>query len=217
MSHAKKIFKGNFSNLNPSMGSQVMLINRMGDLLKAAQENGEDINERANNVFLWVGGLHKDIQLYTCNYFFNYCGIEFDADEKTEARLKFLEPFFKYDRSTGYISHSFHAIDHRPWAVEYLDGTTFEDRLGNLAEQVAQEADIDTVTVDMVLTGVHKSCIEDIAQAYALVVDCIDHLNNPSVVRRGEAIQRFEGWLEYQIPDIKIFGQSLVSKIDHQV
>jgi len=71
------------------------------------------------------------------------------------------------------------------------------------------------VTVDMILTGVHRDCIEDIAQAYALVVECVDHINQPFVVRKAEQLQRFSSWLDAQIPDIKIFGQSMISKIEH--
>ena len=113
----------------------------------------------------------------------------------------------------GYKEETFELIAHYPWPIEFLDGTTFEERLDALANEVREEQALDIVTVDMVLTGVHRARIEDISQCYAVVVGCVEHIKQTSDIRRQEQIQRFNDWLEHQLPDMKTFGQFMLGKI----
>jgi hypothetical protein len=148
VSKTSKILKGEFPKKLFSLDQQVKIVNAAGDKLAERMAEGKSIDERANNLFLWLGSLNKDVQLYACQYLFNVKKIEFDADEKTEARLAFMEPHFEYG-GEGYSADTFQSIDHRPWPVEYLDGTTFEERLESLAE----EQGIEQTPVDLLLTG----------------------------------------------------------------
>lgn len=217
MGKAKNILKGKFPEKALSLNKQIQLINKIGSIILDDFSTGEDyskIDRKVNNLALWLGGLHPDLQVYAFQLLLNYHQIEFDADDKTEARMARIEERIGIGTKLGYKEETYEDITHYPWPIEYLDGTTFEDRLEALAEEVRSEQALDTVTVDMILTGVHRAAVDDIAQAYALVVACVDHIGQLSAARQAEQIQRFTGWLEFQIPDIKIFGQSLVSKID---
>lgn len=216
MGKAKNILKGKFPSRVLTLDEQIAVINKIGAKLFERFSTGESedkIDTKVNNLALWLGGLHPDIQVYAFQLLLNYYQIEFDANDKTEARMARLEERIGIGTKPGIKEYSYERINHYAWPVEFLDGTTFEDRLEDLAKEVREEQDLDIVTVDMVLTGVHTSTVEDIAQAYALVVACIDHIDQPFAVRQAEQIQRFSSWLEFQVPDIKLFGQSLVSKI----
>lgn len=207
MGKTKQILKGNFPEGQLTLDQQVKIVNRAGVLLK---ESEDKLDERANNLFIWLGGVNKDIQLYACKHIFNYCGISFDADEKVEARLAFLEPFFEYDPEAGYIADTFQSIDHRPWPVEYLDGTTFEDRLEELAKEVQKEQDLGIVTVDMVLTGTAPTDEQPIDVGYALVTACLYDLKErePGVVYY-ERFDRFINWLMTQSPELGVLAMRM--------
>lgn len=216
MGKSKNILKGKFPNKTLSLDDQIAIVNKIGKKLfnNFAEGISDDkIDAKCNNFALWLGGLHPDIQVYAFQLLLNYYQIDFFADDKTEARMARLEDRIKSGECEGFLEVTYQDINHYAWTVEFLDGTTFEDRLELLADEVREKQALDIVTVDMVLTGIHQSRIEDISQCYAVVVDCVEHIKQPFAVRRHEQIQRFNDWLEYQIPDIKVFGQLMVSDI----
>lgn len=172
MGKTKQILKGNFPEENLTLDQQVKIVNKATDKLAEA----DDIDDSANNLFLWLGGLDRDIQLYACQRLFNYKGVSFNADDKTEARLSFMEPFFEYIGEGGYTADTYQAIDHRPWPIEHLDGSTFEDRLSDLSDEMAPEIQ-DQITPDMILTGVVKPVDMEADKLFVLIGACLKDLS----------------------------------------
>lgn len=220
MSKTSKILKGKFPTEELTLDQQVQIVNAAGDKLAERLAEGKPIDERANNLFLWLGGLNKDVQLYACQYLFNVKKLEIDADDKTEARLAYMEPHFEYG-GHGYIAVDFQTIDHRPWPVEYLDGTTYEDRLTDLWKDQMAEVITDLPTTDMILSGVAKKPIEDVtwaftaatAVAYALN-DIKDDNKKPkdSVAYQAfhEKVDNALGWLLQQQVEVVIMGARIL-------
>jgi hypothetical protein len=218
-----KILKGVFPAEPLTLDQQVKIVNAAGDKLAKRVNEGKPIDERANNLFLWLGGLNKDIQLYACQYIFNVKKLEIDADEKTEARLTFMEPHFEYG-GAGYTADTFQAIDHRPWPVEHLDGTTFEDRLEVLFKEQLRENPPEIVSADMILNGIGHDIEISINDVHAQITLCTYVLSErkddnkaakTSVAYVGfhEQVDNYLGWLLRQEPEMAIIGLRLLIAI----
>ena len=216
MSKTSKILKGKFPTEELTLDQQVRIVNAAGDKLAERLAEGKPIDERANNLFLWLGGLNKDVQLYACQYLFNVKKLEIDADEKTEARLAYMEPHFEYG-GHGYVADTFQTIDHRPWPVEYLDGTTYEERLTALWKENVEEIAPLLPTTDTILNGADKKHIEDVSIAYAATSavcyalrEIKDDFKQPknSVAYQAfhEKVDNTFGWLLAQHPEVTIMG-----------
>ena len=209
MGKTKQILKGNFPEENLTLDQQVKIVNKATDKLAEADE----IDDSANNLFLWLGGLDRDIQLYACQRLFNYKGVSFNADDKTEARLSFMEPFFEYIGEGGYTADTYQAIDHRPWPIEHLDGSTFEDRLADLADEMTPELQ-DQITPDMVLTGVVKPVDIEADQLFVLIGACLKDLSERDKdIVYDERLENFILWVTELQPEFAIMAMKTALSI----
>lgn len=213
MGNAKKILKGKFPEKTLTLDEQVLLINKIGDRLFEDFTTGLDeakIDAKVNNFALWLGGLHPDLQVYAFQLLLNFHQIEFDADEKTEARMARLEERISIGTKPGLKEYSYDRIHHYPWPVEFLDGTTFEDRLEALAEELEEPVE-DRVTVDMILSGTAPQRQLEIPEAYALTVASC-HALKDTQESFGlkpifyERFDNFAGWLQGQGAEITVMG-----------
>ena len=202
MGKTKQILKGNFPEGTLTLDQQVKIVNKATDKLADA----DDADVPANNLFLWLGSVNRDIQLYACQRLFNYKNVSFNADDKTEARLAFMEPFFEYKGEGGYTADTFQSIDHRPWPVEHLDGSTFEERLSDLADEMKPELQ-DQITPDMVLTGVTKPRDLESDQLFALIGACLTDLDkrDKDIVYK-ERFEHFILWITDLDPEFAILA-----------
>jgi hypothetical protein len=224
----KQILKGKFPAEPLTLDQQVEIVNKAsGHILEAFLGGDQDkVDRQVNNFALWLGGLHPDIQVYAFQVLLKGYKIGFDADDKTEARMARLEE--RIEASTGYIQYSYDQINHYPWPVEYLDGTTFEDRLEDLAKEVREEQDLKIVTVDTILSGVSTDKIEDISMAYAVMTAVVHALvegktgydqptNSLEYQQFHERINNSLGWLFCQEPEITIVGLRTLMSLERMV
>lgn len=210
MGKTKQILKGKFPEKALTLDQQVETVNKANNHIHEAflADDQEKVDRQVNNYALWLGGLHPDIQVYAFQVLLKGYKIGFDADDKTEARMARLEE--RIEASTGYIQYTYDTINHYPWPVEFLDGTTFEDRLEGLANEVREEQDLETVTVDMILQGTAPREQVTIDVAYALCNACAYNLREQADKAADfmfyDRFNRYMGWLLCQQPEIAIMA-----------
>lgn len=215
MGKTKQILKGKFPRKPLTLDQQVETVNNASGHILEAFTSGdqEKVDRQVNNYALWLGGLHPDIQVYAFQILLKGYKICFDADDKTEARMARLEE--RIEASTGYVQYTYDKINHYPWPVEFLDGTTFEDRLESLAEEVKPE---NIGTADMILNGIEMPSLED-SQVFGLLHEISDALK--ALYDKGqsqrmifqEKVDNALGWVLTQPPEYGVyFGRLLLSK-----
>jgi hypothetical protein len=116
------------------------------------KRNPEAIKDGINNLALWIGGLHLDMQVYAWQYLRRYCGFEVLADDKTTVRLAHLEERI-FSGKAGYTVHFAKDITAYHWPTVYLDGTTYEEHVEALIEELDLDLDSGQLTGDLVLSG----------------------------------------------------------------
>ena len=99
------------------------------------------------------------------------------------------------------------------WSREWLDGSDFEDRLDDLVDEFCFVELHEMVTPDMILSGIHRESINDVATVYTLVVGCVAEIGQISDFRRQEKIDRFSDWLDFQTAETKILGQKMLENL----
>lgn len=197
-----------------TLDDEVNLINKCGRRIFNLHCEDEDISDACNNLILWTGGLHKDLLLYSTQLLLCFHKLSWDWDDKCEARIKTVDDFLEYN-GDGYIADLYQDVDKQKWPIVHLDGTTFEDRLEELAEEVAPEK----VYSDMLLTGTIDTVTLDFDQKMKLVVDCCYSLNETYIkygeksILLNERMNRFIGWLMEIEPEFAVCGMKVILAI----
>lgn len=194
-----------------SNDQQISIINFLPNVILTTREEDNVISgEQVTNIALWLGGLHRDIQVYAWQLIRRVCGVEVHADDKASVRLFPIEE--KIFQGDPYTAASYDDIVKFNWPREWLDGSTFEDRLDVLVDEFCYVEIHEMVTPDMILTGIHQQPIDDIATCYALITGCIEEIGNLTI-RRQEKIDRFLNWLSLQSPEMQVFGRKMVENL----
>lgn len=209
---AKDIIQGSWPNVPLTNDQKISIINYFPNLLIFTRGEPNTLSgEQVTNLALWLGGLHRDIQVYAWQLIRRLGGIEIYADDKTSVRLWPIEE--QIFQGEPYFANSYEDIVKFNWPREWLDGSTFEDRLDDLVDEFCWVELHDTVTPDVVLTGIHQEPIDDIATCYALISGCIEEINKFTDFRRQEKIDRFLNWLTFQPAEMETFGRKMLERL----
>jgi len=212
----ESILKGEFPDNDLTVDQQVALVNQAAHDLVAlgGVDDPEAIMEQVNNLALWLGGLHADIQVYAWQLIRRVKHIGVLADDKTAVRLRPLEE--KIFQDTPYEAESFEDLNHYAWPKTFLDGSTFEDRLEAVFKQQLQDDPPEIVSPDMILNGIGHDTVLNFSDAYAQTSACCHTLSESkdykpekgklANMRYHERMDNFLGWLANQEPEIAIFG-----------
>jgi len=210
----ESILKGDFPDDNLEPDQQVSLINVIAAELSRLDPygQGEQIMDEVNNFALWLGGQPKDLQVYAWQLIRRVKGIDVLANDKTAVRLRPLED--KIFQGEPYEADTYQDITHFAWPKQFLDGSTFEERL----EVLAEDFESDESPADLLLSGVSVPEDLDFNQRFQLAQDCIQDIVSQyqrygkATIITDERIDRFFGWLLTIEDDIALFSiRSLLS------
>lgn len=185
---------------------EVQFINNASEVLRDRVGQGEDMDDEASRYVVWLGGLNRDVMLYGLQRILKPQPIDVVFEDKAQARIDTMQE--RLDNTPGYMAKDFKGIDHHAWPVTYLDGSTHEDRLQELAEELAPPPE-DMTTADMILSGTASEEELHPTVSFMLIGACLDQLKplaqDPNIVYY-ERLNRFIGWLLTQSPEVGIMG-----------
>lgn len=209
---AMDIIKGKWPETPLTNDQKIWIINHFPNLLVFTRGEPNTISgDQVTNIALWLGGLHRDIQVYAWQLIRRLGGFEIHADDKTAVRLRPIEE--QIFQGEPYFANSHEDIVKFSWSREWLDGSDFEDRLDDLVDEFCFVELHEMVTPDMILSGIHRESINDVATVYTLVVGCVAEIGQISDFRRQEKIDRFSDWLDFQTAETKILGQKMLENL----
>lgn len=204
------ILRGEFPEGRIEINDQILVVNEAAHLVAKNRPGGDSQREEANSLILWLAGLHPDIFVYGAQLMIKHHGVHFTYDEKTAVRMDTIED--KFFRATPYKVSTYNEIEHFAWPQRFLDDSTFEERLANLAEEYEPEES----PADMLLSGMAIPDDLDFTQRFALAVACVDDLRNtfnrygkPTIVT-DERFNRFLNWLLTIEDDIALYAVRLL-------
>lgn len=204
------ILRGEFPEKLVVLDEQVKVVNEAAHLVAKNRPGGDSQRDEANALILWLAGLNPDIFVYGAQLMIKHHGVHFSYDEKTIARMDTIED--KFLRSTPYRATTYSEIEHFAWPQKFLDDSTFEERLANLADEFEPEES----PVDMLLSGMAVPEDLDFTQRFALAVACVDDLRTtfnrygkPTIVT-DERFNRFLNWLLTIEDDIALYAVRLL-------
>lgn len=181
---------------------QVLLINEAAQQASDRTQQGEDMDDEVENLVIWLGGLRQDIRLYGFQLIHVFHNINYTASDEVIQRLESVrDPLNRI--TTGYMASRVEDLDRHHWPRDFLDGSTFQDRLMAL-DMDDQETDLGLQdqlsrlpTPDEIITGVagefHGEL--DMSLQYATMVALVYDLRDKYVVLGGKANTVTDGQL----------------------
>lgn len=200
------ILEGNFPEEALTLDEQVTVINEAAYVVGLTLPQSAARREEGRCFILWIAGLHPDLFLYGAQYLLKFKGVTFPFDDKTRVRLAAIEE--RFNKTQPYEAKNYSLVEHHAWPKEFLDESTFEERLDVLAE----EYESDESPADMLLSGMAVPEDLDFNQRMQLAGDCVDslaqmyHKYGKSNILLEERVDRFLGWLLTIEPEIAIFS-----------
>ena len=189
-----------------TLDEQVTVINEAAYVISLTRAESAARREEGRCFVIWIAGLHPDLFLYGAQYLMLFKGITFPFDDKTKVRMEVISD--RFNQTTPYEAKNYNEVEHHAWPKEFLDESTFEDRLAALAEEYESEES----PADMLLSGMGTPEDLDFNQRMQLAQDCVDGLGEmfrkygKSNVLFEERVDRFFGWLLTVEPDILVYS-----------
>jgi hypothetical protein len=155
---------------------QVLLINEAAQQASDRTQQGEDMDDEVENLVIWLGGLRKDLLLYGLQQIHVYHKVNYTASDEVLQRVNAVAD--QLNRiTTGYIASTASTVDRHNWPREFLDGSTFADRLmdlepGDFAEEAGLQSQLAQLpTADQIIMGTNGEYTGpmDVSIQYALV------------------------------------------------
>lgn len=200
------ILRGEFPEGRIEINDQILVVNEAAHLVAKNRPGGDSQRDEANSLILWLAGLHPDIFVYGAQLMIKHHGVHFTYDEKTAVRMDTIED--KFFRATPYKVSTYNEIEHFAWPQRFLDDSTFEERLANLAEEYEPEES----PADMLLSGMAVPDDLDYDQRFQLAKDCIADIDamhkryGKTNILINERLDRFLGWLLTTDPELMIMA-----------
>lgn len=172
---ATKLLDENIQPVLETHDQEVQLVNSAAEMLRHRAPI-EDMDDEASNFVTWLGSLHKDIMLYGLQRIFKPTPLSVVYEDKAKARIDTMQE--QIDNTTGYVAANFETIDHHPWPMVHLDGTTQEDRVRDFLQDELHRNPPVMPTSDMILNGIGWDEDMTFSSRYALgTVICYDLKN----------------------------------------
>ena len=214
---AKAIFAGEWPEGTMTAKAELRVINFAGEWLEnhGAIKDPELHMDKINNFALWLGGLHRDVQVYAWQLIRRYHGIEVYADDKTSVRLQPLEE--KIFQGQAYHTKHVEKITKHHWPRVWADGSTFEERVDALVDEIEDATDNSAVTADRILSGLCRGPVDMVDLAWCLIDDCLVILRGMPGSKSNqiadplycERLNHYIEWLTEQSPEIAIMGMRM--------
>lgn len=132
---------------------QLEVINAAADkfIADGGVEDAEEVMDDINSFALWIGGLDLNLQVYAWQLIRRHSKIAIYADSKTHERMSRLEE--KVFLHTPYRVINVDNVAKFNWPKVFLDGSTFEERMEAVLEDIDTDLDSEELTGDIVLSG----------------------------------------------------------------
>lgn len=211
------ILEGDFPEDTLTLDEQVKVINEAAYVISMTAAQSAARREEGRCYVLWIAGLHPDLFLYGAQYLLKFKGLTFPFDDKTRVRLDSIEK--RFNKTRPYEAKNYALVEHHAWPKEFLDESTFEDRLAALAEEYESEES----PADMLLSGMGTPEDLDFNQRMQLAQDCVESLGEmyrkygKSNVLIDERVDRFMGWLLTVEPDILIYSMRMMAAVQRVI
>lgn len=188
---------------------QVMVCNSAVLILRDEKAEDDDTQEADDHFVVWLGGLDRDIMVYGLQLATKKYELELLLSDKSQVRVDAVADQLAQARPM--LTNSYKTIWHFPWPTVFLDGSTFEDRLERLADEIDEVEIQDQVTADMILSGVSKPYDLEADQLFKLINDCSEVLSELSQrdqysIVYAEKLERYLQWIIDLPTEFSILG-----------
>jgi hypothetical protein len=209
-----QIFEGKWPEGSIEPQVQLEIINEAADKITIASRNGEEYSNWANNFALWLGGIHPNFQVYAWQLIRRRYDVEILADDKTTVRLAPLEE--KVFQGKSYKALNYKNITKYHWPKVFLDGSTQEERLEALLEEIDTDLDSEQLTGDLVLSGQARGPAETfeenvrvVGEAATALKALIEKYGKPNILF-WEQMNRLITWTMTLQPELAILAMRSV-------
>ena len=179
-----------------TLDEQVTVINEAAYVISLTRAESAARREEGRCFVIWIAGLHPDLFLYGAQYLMTFKGITFPFDDKTKVRMEVIAD--RFNQTTPYEAKNYNEVEHHAWPKEFLDESSFEDRLEALAEEYESEES----PADLLLSGMSVPDDLDFNQRMQLTQDAVVQMaetfkkyGSKSNIITDQQLDRFLGWV----------------------